>query len=504
MRVLLDTNILIHREARTTVRQDIGVLFRWLDRLHHEKCIHPASIAEIERHSDPDVVRTFKIKLDSYAILKTIAPDTSAIATIRPRDATENDKNDTSVLNELAAGRVDILITEDRGIHEKAQELGLASGVFTIDGFLEKVNAENPNLADYAVLAVRKQYFGNVNLADPFFDTFRAEYPTFDAWFSSKADEVAYTCTAEDGRLLAFLFVKKEGVDENYADISPAFTRAVRLKIGTFKVASNGYKLGERFLKIIFDNALQSRVDEIYVTVFSTKPERDRLVKLLEDWGFVRHGQKRSAAGVEEVYVRNFRPRVDTLDPRQTYPYISGATRKFIVPIYPAYHTELLPDSILRTESPSDFVESKPNRNAISKVYISRSIERNLRAGDLIVFYRTASGGHAHHTSVATTIGVVQQMVTGIKDKASFVSACRKRSVFTDKELGEYWDYNPRSRPFVVNFLYISSLPKRPNLAALKEFGIIAEAPRGFELLADIAFDKLLEVSNADQRLIVH
>jgi hypothetical protein len=46
MRVLLDTNIIIHREASTVVRENIGVLFNWLDRLHYP-CIHPLSIAEI-------------------------------------------------------------------------------------------------------------------------------------------------------------------------------------------------------------------------------------------------------------------------------------------------------------------------------------------------------------------------------------------------------------------------------------------------------------------------
>jgi len=43
MRVLLDTNILIHREAATVVRRDIGRLFFWLDKLKCEKCIHLAS-----------------------------------------------------------------------------------------------------------------------------------------------------------------------------------------------------------------------------------------------------------------------------------------------------------------------------------------------------------------------------------------------------------------------------------------------------------------------------
>jgi len=43
MRVLLDTNVLIHREAATVVRTDIRKLFFWLDRLKYEKCVHPLS-----------------------------------------------------------------------------------------------------------------------------------------------------------------------------------------------------------------------------------------------------------------------------------------------------------------------------------------------------------------------------------------------------------------------------------------------------------------------------
>jgi hypothetical protein len=69
MRVLLDTNIVIHREAATVVKSSIGVLFRWLDRLKHEKCIHPGTIQEISRHQDERVRRSFATKLESYAVL---------------------------------------------------------------------------------------------------------------------------------------------------------------------------------------------------------------------------------------------------------------------------------------------------------------------------------------------------------------------------------------------------------------------------------------------------
>ena len=504
MRILLDTNVLIHREAKTSVREDIGPLFRWLDRLTIEKCIHPDSVAEIQKHADESVRRTLGIKLGSYSVLKTRAADTADIRTLRAHDITPNDSIDTNILAEIAAGRVDALITEDRGIHRKAARIGLASSVFTIDGFLEKATAENPELADYRVLAVRKLPFGAINLQDSFFDSFREDYPGFDRWFNRKSDEVAYVCTSEEGNIVAFLYLKRESPGEDYSDLTPPFRRAVRLKIGTFKVVANGYKLGERFLKIIFDNALANEVDEIYVTIFRRTEEQERLIQLLGDWGFEHYGYKDSVGGREEVLVRHFQPNVNGNDPRRTYPYISRTARKFIVPIRPPYHTELLPDSILRTESPDDFVENKPNRNAISKVYISRSIERGLHRGDIIVFYRTkADSGPAHHTAVATTIGVVQEVVTTIPDLATFVALCRKRSVFTDGELADWWNYNPRNRPFIVNFLYVYSLPKRPNLGTLKDEGIIADAPRGFEPLSDTGFNRLLQIANANEHFVV-
>lgn len=503
VRVLLDTNILIHREASTPIRDDIGTLFRWLDELKYEKLLHPDSLTEVHKHADPRVVRALERKLQSYRALKTRAQDTPVIAQLRKNDQNDNDKIDTSMLAEVAANRVDILISEDRGVHRKAGQLGLASRVFTIDAFLEKVTAENPSLADYKVLSVKKVLFGNVNLRDTFFDSFREDYVGFDAWFNRKADEWAYVCTSEKGDVLAFLYLKREGPDENYSDISPTFSPAQRLKIGTFKVVVNGFKLGERFLKIVFDNALLSRVAKIYVTAFRRTMEQDRLIHMLEDWGFALYGVKN---GTEEVYVRDFLPTVDRNDPQRTFPYVAASARKFVVPIWPSYHTELLPDSILNTESPKDFVENRPNRNALNKVYISRSYERGLRTGDIVVFYRTKSeDGPAWYTSVATTIGVVQNVVDGIRDLPTFIAICRKRSVFSDIELGQWWNYRPGNRPFVVNFLYVYSLPKRPNLKQLDEIGMVkaSDVPRGFARISDESFNKLLEVSNADTRFIV-
>ena len=297
--------------------------------------------------------------------------------------------------------------------------------------------------------------------------------------------------------------MKIEDEREPYSDIRPAFTPKKRLKIGTFKVVMNGFKLGERFLKIVFDNAIKQSVHEVYVTIFNNDSEQERLIKMLSDWGFRALGTKTTPAGIEKVLVRDFTPRADTAHPVLTYPYVSKARRKFIVSIYPKYHTELLPDSILRTELPDDFIENRPNRNAIRKVFISRSIRKDMESGDIVVFYRTQDKGAAHYTSVATTVGVIDSVVTPVASLDDFVRLCRNRSVFSDAELKEHWDWNPRLRPFVVNFLYVYSFPKRPNFASLKEQGIITAAPRGFDEITDSAFNKLIQISNADDCFIV-
>jgi len=294
MKVLLDTNIVIYREASTVVKKEIGSLFAWFDKLHYEKCIHPLTLEEIEKHKNRKLVTTFKIKMDSYVLLKTEAPlDPSISSLSKSMDKSSNDINDTRLLNELVNQRVDFLISEDKKIHEKARLLNIDTNVFTIESFLEKVTSENPFLVDYKTLSVKKEFFGNVNLSDSFFDSFRENYNGFNDWFNRKSDEIAYICNVSD-QIMAFLYVKKEDESEDYSDINPIFPKKNRLKIGTFKVSLNGFRLGERFLKIIFDNALKQKVDEIYVTIFNDNPDKQRLIDLLKNWGFGYWGTKNS------------------------------------------------------------------------------------------------------------------------------------------------------------------------------------------------------------------
>ena len=501
MRVLIDTNIVIHRECSRPINSDIGKLFLWIDNLHYAKCVHPATVEEMERLGNQATREAMKIKLANYNVLRTVAPLRPEIESIALEfDTSANDTVDTQLLNEVFSDRVDFLITEDRKLHRKAERASIAQRVLTIDGFLEKIVAEHPGLVDYPVPSVSQEYFGNINLRSDFFDSFREDYHGFDRWFNRKSDQVAYVSMSGND-IVAFLYLKVEDENEPYSDITPAFRPTKRLKVGSFKVRLNGYKIGERFIKIIFDNALRFDVEQIYVTLFRKRIEQDTLVNLLTDFGFVHAGVKESGSGKERVYVRDLRQPASRDNPRLTYPFLSSAASKFIVSIYPDYHTKLFPDSILRTESPMDFVEHEPFRNAIIKAYVSRSWERGLTSGDAIVFYRT--GGY--YRGVATTLGIVESVVDGIRSFDEFALVCGKRSVFDGEELRAQWDYNPRKHPFVVNFLYTYSFPRRPNLAKLIELGVIRDvgsAPRGFERITEEAFSNVIKAAECNQGII--
>lgn len=499
MKALLDTNIIIHREANRIVSQDIGILYRWLDRGQYTKCIHSATIEEIKKNSNKETVDLFLVKLESYEVVEIPSPLQEEVKAVSERiDTTDNDKTDTMLLNEVYVGRVDILITEDKKIHRKALELGIQDKVFTIDSFLEKTFAEHPELVNYKVLNVQKLKFGRINLNDSFFDSLKEDYEGFDKWFVKKYDEEAYiTINSNNGMLLSFLYLKVEGENENYSNVTPVLPPKRRLKIGTFKVISNGFRLGERFIKIIFDNALKNHVQEIYVTIYDKRPEQRRLIELLEQWGFILWGVK----GEEQVYVRDFSPRFDVTNLKSCFPYISKGKNVFIVPIYPEYHTELLPDSILNTESPEEFIEDFPHRNCINKVYVSRAMEPYPVTGDILVFYRT--GGL--YKSVVTTIGEVQETKFDFRNEDDFILYCRKKSVYPEQSLREMWRYS-RRKPFVVNFLYAYSFPHRINMEKLIDLGVLLgvnDAPRGFKPITKEQFEIILKETKSDESFII-
>ncbi len=498
MKILLDTNIIIHRESDRIIEHSIGQLFNWIDKLHYNKYIHPITVTEIKAYKDKQVVDTFTIKLDSYNLIKRQIPFSENVQEVSNKiDVNQNDINDTHLLNEVYEGRINLLITQDKKIHHKARLLGISDKVFKIQSFLEKVTSENPELVDYDVLAVKKADFDEVDINDVFFDSFRQDYGEFDTWFKKKFDNVCYVCYS-DNSLTAFLYIKVEDRDENYLEITPTFERKKRLKIGTLKVTSNGYKIGERFLKIIFDNAIKYKVEEIYVTVFEKRPEQLQLIDMLKEWGFVKHGIKTTKNGNEIVLVRPFGKTlpVNINDPKLTYPFFSKETNKYIIRIKPEYHTELFPDSINTKEDKGKYTENEPHRNRIGKVYISHSKERNINPGDIIVIYRIGESAPKKHTSTVTSICIVEEVITNFKSYDAFFQTCNRRTMIKKIELEQNWwnKYKPY-RPFVIKFLYAYSFPTpKPTLNDLQRMGVINNDnnTRGFVKINREQFIKLV------------
>jgi hypothetical protein len=194
-----------------------------------------------------------------------------------------------------------------------------------------------------------------------------------------------------------------------------------------------------------------------------------------------------------------------TGDVVRDYPLISGASGKFMLGIWPQWHTRLLPDSKLLTESP-DIVKDVSHSNSIHKVYLAgmQGLDQ-LRRGDLLVIYRTSDNkGPAHYRSVATSICVVEE----VRDISSFPTVdalleyCAPYSVFDEQELRGF--YSNRRYPTLIRFTYNAALKKRLTRAELIEHGVVdPKAYAGFAPITDEGFNVIVERGGVDARLIV-
>lgn len=496
MRVLLDTNIVIHREANIIVNENIGKLFLSLNQYKFEIFIHQLTIDEISKFQDSKIRNSMIKKLESYNTISFTMPLNEKLESIcRGLDIDTNDSIDTKILNELYCGSVDYLITEDKKILEKAKLLNISNKVKTINAFLEWIYLENPDLQDYKIKNIRKEKFGNIPLEQPFFDSFKTDYgPSFEKWYIRNRDKEAYVC-GENDNIIAFLSLKVElPGTEDYSDIVPSFLPQKRLKIRTMKVSDNGYKIGERFLKIVFDNALNNKVDEIYVTLYVNSSEKNKLFELFKSYGFVHWGKK---AVSEDVMVRCMQKQFCLENPMKTYPYLDVRRDVYLVCVGSQYHTKLFPDSILRFENPSDYKDNKPYSNAIRKFFITNSYSYVPKRGDILLFYRSNNN---RYSSVVTTIGVVLDYHSSFNDFDSFYSFAYRRSVLDKKEMLEFWKRNKFNNfSKILDFLYIETLPKKINLDKMIEVGFDSSLLKcGIIRLDKQLFNNIFKLSGLD------
>lgn len=345
------------------------------------------------------------------------------------------------------------------------------------------------------------QKFKEINLSDPFFDSLKNDYAEFSDWFSKKGESQAYLFKTDDGWLEGFLYLKiEEGLDN---DIHPSLPMAKRLKIGTFKINPHGTRLGERFLKRAFDMATSNYVNSLYVTVFE---KHSALVELFLKYGFQKIGTKITNNGTESVFER----RIDVIsgDVVLDYPRIPlQKDRHFLLSIYPQWHSRLLPDSLLATES-SSILQDVSHTNSIHKIYLtSMSGVSNLRRGDTLLIYRTQDGGAAYYTSVVTSICVVEDLlhISRFTTELDFKEYCQPYSVFNNIELTKF--YKEKRYPWLIRFTYNIALTKRLNRKILIEkVGLPTNKYWGFLQISTENFKTIVKLSDDYEktRSIVH
>jgi len=341
---------------------------------------------------------------------------------------------------------------------------------------------------------IQKVKISELDINDPFFDSLRFDYNGFDQWLLSKADEYAYVLFA-DNQLEGFLLLKDE--TENDPSISPHFKYQRRLKISTFKINSHGTILGQRFINIILRTMIEEQFDTTYVTLFD---KRQGLIKLFEKYGFKIWGNKDNG---EIVYVKTIKPSNDIY---YDYPMINLENKeKYLLSIYPKYHTKMFPNSKLHTEKDHK-VEDLSFTNTIEKIYIAGMREiPNLKKGNLLVIYRTQdrSASSAEYSSVATSICTV----IDIRDMNTFQSLndyleyCGKGSVFSKSELTTF--YNRKKYPYIIKMLYNFPLNRRIiRKELIEEVGLEREAYFGLLELTDEQFINILEKGEVNEGFI--
>ncbi len=349
--------------------------------------------------------------------------------------------------------------------------------------------------------SLRYEKFSYFNHNDAFFDSLKESYIEFPDWLNKKArnNESAYVLYDTAGKIEGFLYLKLEN---NVSDVDPSLPGNTHLKIGTFKFESKGTLRGQRFIKKVFDTAIVMEVDNIYVTVFE---KHDYLIRLFEKYGFYKHGEKHTDNGIEFVYVRDLT--LTNGDIFLDYPLIVHKTKnKYLLSIYPEFHTRLFPDSRLLTESP-DIVQDVSHTNSIHKIYICAMKDvLHMKREDIIVIYRTADKqGPARYRSVISSLCVVEEVrcINEFSTLESYIDYCSKFSVFSENELIE--KYKIRKYPYIIRFTYNMALPKRIIRDRLiNEVGLNSSDYWGMMKLTDDQFNKIIKLSEINESFIIN
>jgi ribosomal protein S18 acetylase RimI-like enzyme len=486
---LLDANIFIRMEDPTVVHPSVAALAQKAHLHRVGLYLDEACIEDIRR--DPKLERRAATlsKLSKFPVLNQVAHrDTGDQISRFGNISSDNDRCDVLMLDTLDLGIVDFLITEDAGIHSRADRAGLRDRVLTVQEALAWIQRTfEPREFRLRFIVSRKAH--QVSTEDPLFVGLRQDYHGFEEWFSKCRREHRDCWTVEIGGQLAGLVIRK---DETHAEAQTAHHGPKILKICTLKMKPDYYgeKFGEQLLKKVLWFAQGNHYDLIYLTVF---PKHEILIKLLGTFGFEITRKQPNGEFVMERPMLAAEPvslaegeRALAFDFRGYPRFYDGLqVRKYVIPIKSEFHVVLFPEiaeardllplfpehELLVTSKDSH--ERTPG-NTIRKVYVCRSPTRSLAAGDILLFYLSKADDFRRSQSV-TTVGIVEQAQLATSTE-ELVRRVGRRSVYSRETL-EAMKPAPESPVLVIDFLLNGHLNPAIPLDTLLASGVFVGSP---------------------------
>jgi predicted nucleic acid-binding protein len=480
---LIDTNVIIGLEDHHTVQPAFAALLSVASKHKVDVLVHEVARDDIQRDKDAERRKISLSKLEKFQLLRKVRG--LEVAELEQKFgplSRPNDVVDATLLDAIERGAADFLVTEDRGLHERARRASPELGrrvLFVADAVLILRITYEP--VEAPVRYVEEVSANEIQLTDEIFNSLREDYPPFDRWWREKCVRERRTCWAifDDG--LAGLIVRK---DETGADTDATIKADKILKICTFKVRpeKRGVKLGELLLKKVFWFAQANKYDVAYVTTY---PTQAALIDLLEYYGFVHTKTKDDG---ELVYEKEFSRAALAAIPnssdfelnRLNYPRFIARpnTRAFVVPIKEGYHDTLYPD--LKNPAQPDLFElvgltGSPKRpgNTIRKVYLCRAQSNLGPAGSLLFFYKGKS--ISPPSQALTAVGVFEEVSTAASTK-ELMLLTGGRSVYSEAELND-WHATAGREVKVINYLLAAYIDPPIGLDELRDFGIIKGHP---------------------------
>lgn len=490
MKLLIDTNIIIGLEDAGVIQQRFADLVRTCHEYHVQLFVHEASIEDVERDKDVKRRAATLSKIRKFLPLKKVAvPSDQELALIFGPNKKANDVVDAKLLHALRDEIVDLLVSEDAGLHKRAKKAGVDTQVLTVAEAQAWLDREYKD-AEVFLPAVEATQVYSLKPTDPIFDELKDDYDGFDAWLAKARKQHRECWIVQKDGVLAAIIIRKDELQGEAGTLNPG---PKIMKLCTFKVAESfrGKKLGEQLLKQALWHAQLNEYDLVYLTVFSAK--QPALVRLIEDYGFIE--TKVTATGeafMEKVIGRG----PVTLEASETpleatsrsYPrfFDSPPVNAFVVPIHPPFHLKLFPEF----QGLSDQAENgfgKPG-NSIEKVYLCRSPTRALQGGDLLFFYMTKGNAERGRQTI-TTVGVVKSVrYSGDINQVKKWTA--KRSVYSDNEL-DAMIHAGGGPLLIIDFLLIGHCAAAIPLNELISSGILNSWPQS---LVQISRERYLQL----------